>query len=127
MDYPPPRHPIPRPPRVRPADAPPAVLRAKDGTCTSGRLEVVSVTGGLLSMARPQQQRTIAQLMFVTERGPVMAPVEMLPALSWAQQPFRFLQASQADQIRLRRAIEDWSARANSPRVVNPNGGGGSC
>jgi hypothetical protein len=71
-------------------------------------LEVVSVNGGLLSLARPRQHGSIVKLMFVTERGPVLALAEMLPPLSWVHQPFRFLEFGQRAERSLRAAIDTW-------------------
>ena len=39
-----------RPARVRLADVTPAVLRSPDGGCTTGELQIVSLSGGLLGM-----------------------------------------------------------------------------
>ena len=94
--------------RARPSDATPVVLRAGDGHRASGRLEVVSLTGGLLSLSQLFNRGSCVRLMFLTQAGPVLAPAEMLPPVSWAQQPFRFLPLCQSDQLRLGTAIQNW-------------------
>lgn len=114
MNNPPPNYPVQRALRVHLADAPPVVLRSDDGSSSSGRLEVISLNGGLLSLARPRQQGSVVKLMFVTERGPVLALAEMLPALSWVHQPFRFLEFGLRAERALRASIESW---INAARV----------
>lgn len=108
MNCPPPTYPVQRATRVHLADAPPVVLRGDDGSSISGRLEVVSINGGLLSLARPRQHGSVVKLMFVTDRGPVLALAELLPPLSWVHQPFRFLEFGQRAERALRAAIENW-------------------
>ena len=83
----------------------PVVLRLQDGARVSGRLEVVSATGGLVSLPRPLAQGAIAKLIFLTSAGPVLAVAEMLPPLSWELQPFRFLALYKDDRRRLDAAI----------------------
>jgi hypothetical protein len=112
MNCPPPIYPVQRAARVHLADAPPVVLRGEDGSSISGRLEVVSLNGGLLSLARPRQHGSVVKLMFVTDRGPVLALAELLPPLSWVHQPFRFLEFGQRAERALRAAIENWMGTA---------------
>lgn len=95
-----------RAPRARLADTPPVVLRTPAGDRSSARLEVVSLTGGLLSMSPLMHQGTRVRLMFVTGSGAVMAVAEMLPPVNWTHQPFRFLMLSETDQRRLRSTIQ---------------------
>jgi|SRR5579864_469174 len=97
---------IPRPPRVRFAEATPAVLRSKDGHCVPGKLEVVSVTGGLLCLTRPLDRGSNVKLLFLTRRGAVFSAAEMLTPVSWSLQPFRFTNLYQDDEKRLRAAIK---------------------
>lgn len=118
MNCPPPIYPVQRAARVHLADAPPVVLRGDDGSSTSGRLEVVSINGGLLSLARPRQHGSVVKLMFVTERGPVLALAELLPPLSWVHQPFRFLEFGQRAERALRSAIESWLGAARETEWI---------
>lgn len=96
----------PRPPRVRPAEFTPAVLRAPDGGCFSGELEIFSITGGLLALPKPLNQGSRVKLMFLTPTGPVFGVAEMLRPVSWAQQPFRFIVLYENDERRLRAATQ---------------------
>ncbi len=105
MTYLPEPHPNCRAARVRPAEITPAVLGFQDGGRTQGQLEVISLTGGLLSLSKPAVRGSHAQLMFVTDSGPVLGEAEMLSPVSWSLQPFRFVALEEDDQCRLRTAI----------------------
>lgn len=94
-----------RPPRVRPTEFTPAVLRVEDGSCTSGELELFSLTGGLLSLPKLLDQGSRTKLMFLTHTGPVLGVAEMLRPVSWNEQPFRFVTLHENDHRRLRAAI----------------------
>src|ERR1700730_18747478 len=80
-----------RAPRLHLSDITPAVLRFEDGHRTQGQLEVISLTGGILSLAKPVVRQSRVKLMFVTPTGPVLGTAEMLKAVSWTQQPFPFV------------------------------------
>ena len=95
-----------RPTRVRFAEATPAVLRFPDGRRATGQLQLISITGGLLSVPRPVDKGSQVKLMFLTDSGPVLGAAEMLSPLSWGQQPFRFLALEEGDRRILRSAIE---------------------
>ncbi|MGA8151072.1 MAG: hypothetical protein WB952_08995 [Terriglobales bacterium] len=90
-----------RSPRVQLADATPAVLRFQDGHRTSGKLQVVSLTGGLLVLPNPLDQGSQVKLMFLTRTGSVLGAAEMLDPLSSSLQPFRFVALPVQDQRRL--------------------------
>lgn len=101
-----PSHQTPRrPERVRFAEAIPAVFRLQDGNRASGRLKVVSITGGLLALSKPIHQGQIGKLMFLTAKGSVLGAAEMLTPLSWELQPFKFIALPDDDQSRLQLAI----------------------
>ena len=106
MDFPPPTHSSQRPPRVHFTDVTPVVVRFQDGKRTSGKLRVVSVTGGLLSFSRPLPQGALVRLMFLTAAGPVLGTVEMLSPVFLGMQPFRFVALYNDDQNRLHAAIQ---------------------
>ena len=98
-----------------------AVLRLSDGRCIPARLQVISVTGGLLCLPRPVEQgsRSKARLMFLTRTGSVFGVAEMLSPVSWGLQPFRFVTLYDDDQDRLQGAIQsvlDQSRRADKQR-----------
>jgi hypothetical protein len=81
-------------------------MRFQDGRRTSGNLQLVSVTGGLLSLPRPLNQGSRVKLMFLTQTGPVLGAAELLSPVSQGLQPFRFLQLQEGDRQRLRATIE---------------------
>jgi hypothetical protein len=87
------------------ADCTPAVVRFEDGRCTPGKLQVISLTGGLLCLSNALAQGSRVKLMFLTHSGPVLGAAEMLSPISWTQQPFRFLVLDECDRRKLRAAI----------------------
>ncbi len=98
----------------------PAVVRARDG-CRKGKLQTVSLTGGLLYLPKPVDQGALVKLMFLTERGAVLGAAEMLSAISWSLQPFKFLKLHDDDQRRLESTIHNvlqrsWYARVQMER-----------
>ena len=80
-----------RAPRTCFAETTPAVLRCQDGRRVPGKLQVISVTGGLLSLSKPLDQGSQVKLMFLTPRGAVLGAVQMLSPVSWNLQPFKFV------------------------------------
>jgi hypothetical protein len=108
-------HPKPdcRASRVSLTDTTHAVLRFEDGRRAQGQLEVISLTGGLLSLPKPVQHDSRVKLMFLTPTGPVLGTAEMLKPVSWSQQPFRFVALEQDDQRRLRESIQSEFGQAH--------------
>lgn len=100
-----------RSPRVRLADVTPAVLRLPDGRQQRGQLELVSLTGGLLSMPSMLDKGSRLKLLFLTRPGPVLGSVEMLSPVSTNQQPFRFVAFEEVDHRRLRSVIQSVTGR----------------
>src|SRR5947207_11420573 len=92
--------------RVRLDESIPAVVRFTDGNRASGRLKVVSMTGGLLSLARPIRQGSVGKLMFLTPAGSVLGSAEMLTPMSWELQPFKFVALRDDDESRLQKTIK---------------------
>ncbi len=107
-----------RPPRVRPTEFTPAVLRIEDGSCTSGELQIFSLTGGLLSLPKLLDQGSRTKLMFLTQTGPVLGMAEMLRPISWREQPFRFVSLHENDHRRLRAAIPGSAPLPEVPKVT---------
>lgn len=95
-----------RAPRFRLADVVPAVLQLGDGRRTSSEVQVISHTGGLLSLPTPLKQGSIVKLMFETYRGPVLGTAEMLFPVTSTQQPFRFVALPESDQSTLQAAFQ---------------------
>ncbi len=95
-----------RAPRTSFAETTPAVLRFQNGRRVSGKLKVISLTGGLLSLPSPLVQGAQVKLMFLTGRGSVLGAAEMLCPISWSLQPFKFLGLYNDDQQKLQAAIQ---------------------
>jgi hypothetical protein len=106
MTFLPPPHTRQRPPRVHFTDVTPVVVRFQDGKRTSGKLRVVSVTGGLLSFPKPLPRGAKVRLMFLTANGPVLGTVEMLSPGFLDMQPFRFLALYDEAENRLHATIQ---------------------
>ena len=88
------------------AEPTPTVLRFKDGRNTSGKLQVVSVSGGLLLLPKPVNQGLMVKLMFLTQKGPVLGAAEMLQPLSSSLQPFRFVALDKDNHRRLHQTVQ---------------------
>lgn len=101
-----PPKPAARAPRAHFVEPTPAVLRLRDGRHVAGMLKVVSLTGGLLSVAHPVDAGCNARLMFLTEAGMVFGSAEMLSPVSWSLQAFRFVALHGDDQNRLKTTIQ---------------------
>jgi hypothetical protein len=79
----------------------PAVLRFANGQTTGAKLQVISVTGGLLSLSEPVVQGSQVKVIFLTGAGAVLGGAEMLPPVTNELQPFRFVSLAADDQRRL--------------------------
>ena len=99
------KHSVPRTPRVHLPNNTPAVLRFEGGSSVSGELQVVSLTGGLLSLPRPLAHGSQAKLMFLIGPGSVLAGAELLDPVSNTLQPFRFVSLGQKDRRKLEAII----------------------
>jgi hypothetical protein len=97
-----------RPVRVRLPGLPLATIRFGDGQSTSARLQIISITGGLLRVLKPLHSKAVVEVMFSTDLGPVLAMAELLNPCSAAPiglQPFRFVSINGAELQKLRAAI----------------------
>jgi PilZ domain len=95
-----------RAPRTCFAETTPAVLRCRDGRRIPGKLQVISLTGGLLRLPKPLEQGSQVKVMFLTLRGSVLGAAEMLSPVSWRLQPFKFVELYDDDQRKLQAAIQ---------------------
>ena len=95
-----------RPERVRFEESTPVSLRFRDGKRSSGQLQVISTTGGLLCLPQPVQPGTVGKLMFLIQGGAVLGEAQMLTPMSWERQPFKFLTMHEDDRTRLQSVIE---------------------
>jgi hypothetical protein len=106
MPYTPPQPPGRRAPRTCFAETTSAVLHCTNGVRVQGKLQVISVTGGLLNLPRPLHVGSHVRLMFLTRKGSVLGAAEMLSPLSWSLQPFKFVRLHDDDEERLNAAIQ---------------------
>src|ERR1700730_808259 len=102
MTLPPQSKPVQRPPRQKLVNPAAVVLRVPSGSRVRGKLQVISVTGGLLSLSELLEQGSIARLMFMTDVGSVQGTAEMLIPISATLQPFRFVAINRDDQSRIK-------------------------
>lgn len=99
-------YPARRASRFRLADTTPALLQFPDSSVRECELQMISRTGGALSMSKAVDPGSVATLMFQTHKGLVFATTEMLPALSWNYQPFRFVEIKEDDKRTLLAAFQ---------------------
>lgn len=92
--------------RLRLAETIPIVLRQPDGHRVQGKLQCVSMTGGLLVPTALFPAGSMVKLIFVTPKGPVTATAEMLRPASSTEQPFRFAAIADTDRHRLSAVID---------------------
>jgi hypothetical protein len=89
----------------------PAVLRFANGQTTGANLQVISFTGGLLSLSQPVVQGSQVKLIFLTGAGAVLGGAEMLRPVTNGLQPFRFVSLAADDHRRLEALI--WRSNQN--------------
>ena len=97
------------------AEITPAVLRFENGRCVPAKLQVLSLTGGLLWVSRPlpAELGTNTKVMCLIRTGLVFGAAEILPPVSWSLQPFRFVALHDDDQRRLKAAIRFMNDQAH--------------
>jgi hypothetical protein len=71
-------------------------------------LEIISLTGGLLSMSNVLDRKSRIKLMFLTQTGAVQGAAEMLSPVSTTRQPFRFVALEEGDQRKLRAVVQSF-------------------
>jgi hypothetical protein len=103
-----------RAPRAYPGGNIPAVLRFSNGQRTEAKLQVISLTGGLLSLSQPVLQGSQVKVMFLTGAGSVLAGAEMLLPGTSTLQPFRFVSLAADDQRRLGTLVWERSGQNKS-------------
>src|ERR1041384_6030505 len=79
----------------------PALIKLSDGQKTKAKLQVVSINGGLLQVAKALAEGDFVELAFQTQSGNVHGIAELLGALKSASgsiyQPFRFVALGDED------------------------------
>ena len=104
-------------PRVHLGDATPAVLRFANGQSVGANLNVVSLTGGLLSLPRLVVPGSRVKLMFLTGAGSVLGGAEMLRPVATELQPFRFVSLADDDHRRLGALIRKQSNQGGNEQL----------
>ena len=103
-------HPTRRAARVQLGGSVPAAIRFDDGQRSRGKLYSISVTGGLLKLAKPFSQGDFVEIAFQTKIGTVIGMAEMLSptrqATDGTLQPFRFIALGDDDHRNLRLALQ---------------------
>ena len=108
-------HPQKRSPRIQLGGSVPALVMMEDGRRAKGRLQTISVTGGLLRLAGTLGQGDFVEVAFHTQSGPVRGMAEMLSpvraATNGSLQPFRFVALGDDDHRALRMAVDSVNDR----------------
>lgn len=103
-------HPTQRAARVQLGGSVAAAIRFDDGQRSRGKLYSISVTGGLLKLAKPFSQGDFVEIAFQTKIGTVIGMAEMLSptrqATDGTLQPFRFIALGDDDHRNLRMALQ---------------------
>jgi hypothetical protein len=106
-----------RVPRVHLEGNTPAVLRFPTGQSIGASLQVISLTGGLLSVPQALIQGSRVKLMFLTGCGSVLGAAEMLCPINDVLQPFRFVSLGADDHRRLGALIWEQSSQNKFDQV----------
>jgi hypothetical protein len=108
-------HPQQRAPRIQFNSLITALVQSDGGQRAKGRLYVVSMTGGLLRLAKALSDGDFVEVAFQTGSGPVHGMAEMLPptrrATDGVMQPFRFIALGDDDHRVLRMAVDSIADR----------------
>jgi hypothetical protein len=85
-----------------------------NGENVGANLQVISITGGLLSLSQPVVQGSQVKLKFLTGAGAVLGGAEMLRPVTDGLQPFRFVSLAVDDHRRLGALIGQRSSQNKS-------------
>ena len=95
--------------RIQLATAP-ALIKLTDGKRAKARIQVISVTGGLLQLASALSEGDFVEVAFQTQAGPVHGMAEVLSPTRKLDdsvlQPFRFVAIEDDDHRRLRTSLD---------------------
>lgn len=87
-----------------------ALVKLEDGQRAKAKLQTVSVTGGLLQLAKALEEGDFVEVAFQTKSGPVHGMAEMLhprrTAANAIMQPFRFVALDDDDHKTLRLVVD---------------------
>ena len=109
-------HPQRRSPRIQLGGSLPALVMLEDGQRAKAKLQTISVTGGLLRLARALSQGDFVEVAFHIQGGAVRGMAEMLNPVRAASegslQPFRFVALGDDDHRTLRMAVDSVTDRS---------------
>ncbi len=115
MTYFPQPHPQRRAPRVQLGGSVPAIVHLEDGQRAKAKLQTVSITGGMLRLARAFAQGDFVEVAFQTQTGAVRGMAEMLgpprKTTDCMLQPFRFIALGDDDHRVLRMMVDSAADR----------------
>jgi hypothetical protein len=101
--------------RIQLGNTAPALVKLEDGQRAKAKLQIVSVTGGLLQLAKALEEGGFVEVAFQTKSGPVHGMAEMLQprrtAANAIMQPFRFVALDDDDHKTLRFVVDSASHR----------------
>jgi len=104
--------------RIRLAKTVPAVLSMDGGERTHGKIQTLSLNGGLLQLGQALDAGDFVDISFQTEQGAVRGTAEMLPPLKISAQTtlqaFRFVLLEDQDHEALRSMVSS-SSESDSP------------
>lgn len=86
-----------------------ALVMMEDGERAKGKLQTISLTGGLLRMMRALEQGDFVEIAFQTQSGPVHGMAEMLGPMRASEgvlQPFRFVALGDDDHRNLTMIVD---------------------
>jgi hypothetical protein len=99
-----------RAPRIQLGDTVSALVKFDDGQRAKAKLQTVSVTGGMLRLAKALEEGGFVEVAFQTQSGPVHGMAEMLyprrTMTTGILQPFRFVALEDDDHRTLRMAVD---------------------
>ena len=109
-------HPQRRATRVHLGGSISALVLMEDGERAKGKLQTISITGGLLRIAKALQEGDFVEVAFQTQSGPVRGMAEMLgpmrSVMDGALQPFRFIALGDDDHRNLRMVVDSVADRS---------------
>lgn len=104
-----------RAPRIQLGGSIAALVMLEDGQRAKGKLQTLSVTGGLLRLAKSLAQGDFVEVAFQTQSGDVRGMAEMLNPVRGPEgtlQPFRFIALGDDDHRTLRQTVDSASDRS---------------
>jgi hypothetical protein len=109
-------HPQRRSPRIQLGGSVLALVILEDGRRAKAKLQTVSVTGGLLRLAKSLTQGDFVEVAFQTQSGAVRGMAEMLTPVrattDVSLQPFRFVALGDDDHRALRMVVDSAADRS---------------